>query len=105
MDNKILYVTSQLSVAERLCALAEEATELAKAALKLRRVYDGASPTPIREEDAIDNLREEIADTWLCIKTLGLDEEPFVTMYRKTMSDKLERWVNRLAKKVRSYGN
>lgn len=98
MDNeKMLYVTSRLPVTERLCALAEEATELAQAALKLRRVYDGTSPTPVHEEDAIDNVREEIADVWLIIKSLGLDEEPFVTIYREKMNNKLERWVKRLA--------
>lgn len=95
--NAMLYVTSHIPVSERLCCLAEEASELAQAALKLRRVYDGTSPTPVREEDAIENLREEIADVWLAVKSLGLDEEPFVSNYRQKMARKLERWVNRIA--------
>lgn len=82
-QNTMLYVTSHMPVPERLAALAEEAVELAKAALKLRRVYDGTSPMPIREEDAIEYLREEIADVWLAIHSLGLDEEPFVSMYQE----------------------
>ena len=99
-QNTMLYVTSHLPVPERLAALAEEAVELAKAALKLRRVYDGTSPTPIREEDAIENLREEIADVWLSIHSLGLDEEPFVSMYRKTMAEKAERWAKRISERT-----
>lgn len=101
-QSTMLYVTSHIPVPERLCCLAEEASELAQAALKLRRVYDGTSPTPIREEDAIENLREEIADVWLSVYALGLAEEPFVSMYQEKMAKKAERWAERIAnRKVR----
>lgn len=98
-QDTMLYVTSHLPVPERLAALAEESVELAKAALKLRRVYDGTSPTPVREEDAIENLREEIADVWLTIHSLGLDEEPFITIYQNKMAEKSERWATRIAER------
>ena len=43
---------------ELLAQLAEECSEAAKAALKLRRVRNGANPTPVSEEDAFSNLVE-----------------------------------------------
>lgn len=39
-------VTDYLTPAELLAQLAEESAELAQAALKLRRAYDGTNPTP-----------------------------------------------------------
>ena len=48
---------------ERLAQLAEEAAELAQAALKLRRVYKRTgNPTPVTLQGAYQNLLEELAD-------------------------------------------
>ena len=44
---------------EVLAQLAEEAAELAQAALKLRRVLDGTNPTPLSESEARAALAEE----------------------------------------------
>jgi NTP pyrophosphatase (non-canonical NTP hydrolase) len=51
-----------LPLTELLAGLAEEASELAQAALKLRRVFDQTNPTPETEENAINHFEEEIAD-------------------------------------------
>lgn len=40
--------------------LAEEATELAKAALKLARIFRAENPTPVTKDEASKNLIEEI---------------------------------------------
>ena len=74
--------------------MAEEATELAHAAMKLRRAYDGSNPTPMTKGEAIDNLIEEIGDVILYLEVLGFPVDPEV--YRKDMNTKLERWVRRL---------
>ena len=66
----IEYIQEKLTTEELLCQLAEEATELAHAALKLRRVYDGSNPTPTTDAEAIGNLHEEIADVKLLLKLL-----------------------------------
>lgn len=42
----IKNVTDYLTPVELLAQLAEEGAELAQAALKLRRAYDGTNPTP-----------------------------------------------------------
>ena len=90
----IEYIRSQLTDGEQMAGLAEEATELAHAALKLRRVVDGSNPTPVKEKEAVDNLLEEIGDVLLCLKVLGFPVEP--DNYEEAMDAKLERWAKRL---------
>lgn len=52
--------------------LAEEATELAHAALKLARIKRGENPTPVLKEDAMDHLIEEYTDVVQCAEELSL---------------------------------
>lgn len=47
-----------------LAQLAEEASELAQAALKLRRALDGTNPTPKSVEECLENIQEEMADVF-----------------------------------------
>lgn len=82
--------------------MAEEATELAHAAMKLRRAYDGSNPTPMTKGEAIDNLIEEIGDVFLYLEVLGFPVDPEV--YRKDMDAKLERWVRRLKETKKQSG-
>lgn len=62
MDGKIEYIREQLNDMDNCIQIAEEASELAKAALKYIRVKYGNSPTPVSVEEAEQNLKEEIAD-------------------------------------------
>lgn len=62
---KLQYIVDCLPTEELLAQLAEEASELAQTALKLRRVEDGTNPARISKEDAIKNLLEEISDVCL----------------------------------------
>lgn len=93
LNNSIDRIQAHLPQAEILAALAEEAAELAHAALKLRRAIDGTSPTPVTVKEALRRLMEEVADVELCIQTVSglnyLDIE-------STMKRKAERWVGRL---------
>lgn len=52
--------------------LAEEATELAHAALKLARIERGENPTPVLKEDAVEHLIEEYTDAVQCAEELRL---------------------------------
>ena len=52
-------IIETLPETERLAQLAEEAAELAQAALKLRRAIDGTNPTPKTIAEARENLIEE----------------------------------------------
>ena len=52
--------------------LAEEATELAHAALKLARIYRAENPTPVTKREAKAHLIEEFTDVETCAKELKL---------------------------------
>lgn len=90
------YIRDQLPDEELLAQLAEESTELAHAALKMRRAMDGKNPTPVTAPEAWEKLQEEIADVLLILQVLDIntnDQE-----YRETIWQKLNRWVGRLRK-------
>ena len=50
--------------------MAEEAAELAQAALKLARIKRGENPTPVTEEEAWKHLVEEYIDVYQCAMEL-----------------------------------
>lgn len=93
---KLQYIVDCLPTEELLAQLAEEASELAQAALKLRRVEDGTNPARISKEDAIKNLLEEIADVSLTIDLLGFDTEKDDAVCREIMARKTDRWADSL---------
>lgn len=93
------FIRENVPHEELLAQLAEEATELAQAALKLRRRLDGRNPTPVPLSKAYDNLTEEIADVRLCLRVLGFD--PGSPVYAGTEERKLRRWADRLRKSKR----
>jgi NTP pyrophosphatase (non-canonical NTP hydrolase) len=88
------YIKDRLSQEELLAQLAEEATELAHAALKLRRALDGTNPTPVHLPTAFEHIREEVADVQLLVQLLGLNNDP--ELIEDIMSMKLLRWQKRL---------
>lgn len=95
-NEKLQYIVDCLPTEELLAQLAEEASELAQAALKLRRVEDGTNPARISKEDAIKNLLEEIADVKLSIHLLGFDSEKAEEVCRDIMAEKTDRWADSL---------
>lgn len=92
----IEYIQEKVPTGELLAQLAEEAAELAQAALKLRRTYDDTNPTPTTREEALENLHEEIADVKLQLKMLELDGPNDRAKHTHIMQEKLARWVRRL---------
>ena len=89
---EIKGINTLLGCCELLAGLAEEATELAQAALKLRRTLDGRNPTPVSTGDASRKLNEEFADVLLCAAVLGFDREEIARILR----EKAARWSTRL---------
>ena len=90
-----LRIPDLIPQAELLAMLAEEAAELAQAALKLRRVLDGKNPTPISYEEAKKRLIEEAADTELCMRMVhALDNRHEIEMIKGL---KYQRWMERLS--------
>ena len=96
--NTYQFIRERVPKEELLALLAEEATELAQAALKLRRVYDGTNPTPVTHDVSYDNLKEEIADVMLVIDVLGVGRDHMERCM--IQANKLSRWVRRLEERA-----
>lgn len=94
MRNEI--ITTKLSDAVLLEGFAEEAAELAQAALKLARVIRHENPTPVDSATAKEHLIEEIADVLLyediVSQKLGIEMREVMD----TVLAKRERWLTRM---------
>lgn len=89
----MIYVLETPGREELLVQLAEECSELAQAALKLRRVLDGRNPTPVTREEAEANLQEEMADVIGCMFLVGPPDQKALT---ESVDYKMERWADRI---------
>ena len=85
-------ITDKIPVTELLAGLAEEATELAQAALKLRRCYDGTNPTPADPDIQYECFLEEIGDVELYLDQMSINRQ-VIADYKAA---KLKRWQKRL---------
>lgn len=85
---------SQIGEGAALEQLAEEAAELAQAALKLARIVRHENPTPVDYETAFYSLLEELGDVRLCTKVLEEKYGKLITI--KDERKKLARWRQRI---------
>ena len=83
-----------LSEPVRLEQLAEEAAELAHAALKLSRILRGESPTPVSEAEAHEALVREIADVMVCVD--AVTDTRMLRDIGTYCTAKKDRWEQRL---------
>lgn len=94
------YIAETLSEEDILCQISEEADELAKAALKLRRAITQTNPTPVTVDEAIDNLLEEYGDVvgsfLVYAKKNNLDDESVYEMSNEYIKSKFDRWAQRI---------
>lgn len=74
--------------------LAEEATELAKEALKMARILRGENPTPVTMETAMANLREEYTDVVQCAEELGIMVDK--DQIERKQARFRRRWIDRM---------
>jgi NTP pyrophosphatase (non-canonical NTP hydrolase) len=88
-------IRDMLPITELLAGLAEECCELAQAALKLRRCYDGTNPTPADPDNQYENFIEEIGDVELYMDQLFINR----TVVEDYKEYKLKRWEERLKKR------
>lgn len=79
-----------ISEAAKYEQLAEEATELAHAALKMARVKRGENPTPVSLDDCLHNLYEESAQVEACKAALCIYDDD--ELIKKSLS----RWAKRI---------
>lgn len=92
-------ISDYLSTSDLLCQLAEECSELAQAALKLKRAMEGTNPTPKSEPECWESLEEEMADVNLVMNEIVLArDELCIERLIDTENEKRERWLHRLRK-------
>lgn len=96
-------ISDILPKTEILAQLAEEASELAQAALKLRRALDGTNPTPKSVEECKNAFEEEYADVIVCISALDCSPEWYEDV-TAMIHAKSTRWLSRLEAKENKNG-
>ena len=92
--SNMVYIQTHLSEPARIEQLAEEAAELAQAALKMARVMRDENPTPVPYMEALRRLREEYTDVFVAAiaAELLVDSE--------LGKAKMERWAGRVKERV-----
>ncbi len=83
-------IARRLSHEDLLYQLAEEASELSHAALKLARCIKGSNPTPVSPGAARENLVEEYSDV------IQVARELFLAPNEYQIAAKEKRWLDRL---------
>ena len=99
VDDELNYIDEHISRAALYEMLAEEATELAQASLKMAKVIRGENPTPVTCGDAFNHLQEEWNDLYLVGRVLSLSTDYIAVKL------KAERWINRIEEKEAKNGD
>lgn len=97
--NNLEYIAANLSDEDILCQIAEEAAELSKAALKLRRALTRTNPTPVSVSEAQNNLIEEYGDVLGAFLVLAskYDSVNYInTAVNVNIDTKYQRWAERI---------
>ena len=94
-------ISDYLSTGDLLCQLAQECSELAQAALKLKRAMEGTNPPQRNILECWDDLDEEIAVVFLVIQQMGLIDREHTKKFVAIAAKKEERWLHRLQKNRR----
>ena len=96
MDN-IDYISKNISELAVLMALAEEASELSKAAMKVARAKGMLdNPTPISVEQAEADLIEEYNDLLICVGVLNKMPSLTICVDVDLRKRKCSRWAERI---------
>lgn len=91
MLETIKYIQVNTTEAEKWGQLAEEATELAQAALKMQRLCLQYNKPRKSMDECRAAVIEEHADLALCFEVLGWNDK---TTRRQIMAEKANRWAN-----------
>lgn len=97
--DELKYIQRKESTHNQIQQLAEEAAELAQAALKFNRVMGCGCYTPVNPKDARDAVIEELADVLLCLEAAFphyLGNMNFYSNLARVYREKAERWAERL---------
>jgi hypothetical protein len=97
-EKQYLKIYSEVGRLEILTVIAEEAAEVAQAALKLRRTINQCSgnPSPVEQQKAIDSLNEELGDFLVAVNAATPDPMIDANKIMRTERHKRLRWLSRI---------
>lgn len=98
MEDPIDIIQKNITMRELYECLAEEASELAQASLKMIRLESKGNTTNKTFEETYDNLIEEYTDVYNIASALLKIEPDFELSY-----EKLKRWANRIEEAMSRY--
>ena len=104
-QGEMMSIPEEIGTPAVLEQAAEEAAELAQAALKLARKLRGENPCPVERWELEFNLKEEYADLMVCaelLKECGLLAEDWVEVI---MERKMNRWRERIKEAKKDGGS
>ena len=98
-SENLKYICQNEPFENRIQQLAEEAAELAQAALKYNRSLGYGCYTPVNRKDAADSVIEEMADVLLCMAAAFPDTERYKDFHvnlTRIYKEKETRWAERI---------
>lgn len=94
---KLRFISFSLDRTALLLGVAEEASEVAQAAMKsIRASGDVFNPTPVTLEEAGVELKEELKDLLLVLFVADVDVEALLYEALSEDNEKIDRWVKRI---------
>lgn len=93
-QKQAIRVDASASTEQVLRQLAEEASEVSQAALKMIRVFENT--TPVSFQEAKSKLNEEITDVFNCLAVLNKKVDGICRVNRQMQIQKMERWAERM---------
>jgi len=99
--NFVHIIAHEIKEDDALDVIAEEAVELAQAALKLKRTHSRTNPTTLSRDDALRALCEEYTDLMLAVDVFNLHnfiwgDSDSIDTNIKLYNGKSERWYKRV---------
>lgn len=100
LQKQAMRVDTLASTEQVLRQLAEEASEVSQAALKMVRVFENT--TPVSFQEAKSKLNEEITDVFNCLTVLNKKVNGVCRVDREMQIKKMKRWAERMKERKKN---
>ena len=103
-EKQYMKIYREVGLPEILTAVAEEASEVAQAALKLRRTlnHEFGNSTPVDFQKAVESFQEELGDFACCVNAAAVDHRIDMSKVYRTEKHKRLRWLSRIYEERRA---
>jgi len=103
-EKQYMKIHKEVGLPEILTAVAEEASEVAQAALKLRRTlnHEYGNSTPVDFQKAVESFQEELGDFACCVNAAAVDPRIDMSKVYRTEKHKRLRWLSRIYEERRA---